>query len=230
MAVTGKSLMATPFAVVLNALDYPMSMEKNKKMNLADSIKSALPALRGWCPEVKAIAMAEHIIQHRPKTIVEIGVFGGRSLIPMAMACHTIQNGIVHGIDPWSREAALRYETDPKNREWWSKLDYSSVYRDFAQAVLKHNLTEHCYWYRTEAHLAHSLFETIDMLHIDGNHSHESATRDVNLYVPKVKVGGFVWFDDIDWKSTQGALKELHDNLTYIKTVDRTAIFQKVNE
>lgn len=88
-------------------------------------------------------------------------------------------------------------------------------------------LLHHCYWYRTEASKAVEVFQEIDMLHIDGNHAHESATGDVNLYVPKVKSGGYIWFDDIDWDSTQGALNTLYKDLRYIKTVDRTAVFQK---
>lgn len=194
---------------------------------LADKIKYILPTLKGWCPEIKALAMAEHIVQHRPKVVVEIGIFGGRSLIPMALACHFIGHGVVHGIDPWSAEAALKFEKDSKNKEWWSKLDYRKIYEDFVRSVYMYELLHHCWWYRTEASKAVSVFDEIDMLHIDGNHSHESATSDVNLYVPKVKSGGFIWFDDIDWQSTQGALKSLYKDLIFVKTVDRTAVFQK---
>jgi predicted O-methyltransferase YrrM len=194
---------------------------------LYEKIKRALHTLRGWCPEVKALAMAEHIISHQPKVVVEIGIFGGRSLIPMAFACQFAQSGVVHGIDPWNKEAALKFETDEKNKDWWSKLDYEKIYQEFVRSVVSNDLLRYCYWYRTEASQAVGLFNEIDMLHIDGNHAHESATSDVNLYVPKVRSGGYIWFDDIDWGSTQGALKTLYKDLEYIKTVDRTAVFKK---
>ena len=38
--------------------------------------------------------------------------------------------------------------------------------------------------------------ESVDWIYIDGNHSYEYVIKDLNLYAPKVKVGGFVTGDD----------------------------------
>ncbi len=52
------------------------------------------------------------------------------------------------------------------------------------------------------------IFDRIDYLHIDGSHSVVNAAEDVLLYVPKVRRGGIVIFDDINWQST-GPAREL---------------------
>ena len=51
--------------------------------------------------------------------------------------------------------------------------------------------------------------ESIDFLHIDGNHSEESSVFDVTYWLPKVKKGGVICFDDAWWESTQKAIKLL---------------------
>jgi predicted O-methyltransferase YrrM len=51
--------------------------------------------------------------------------------------------------------------------------------------------------------------ESIDILHIDGNHATEAVLKDVRLFLPKVKRGGYIWFDDADWPSTLPAQKLL---------------------
>ena len=40
----------------------------------------------------------------------------------------------------------------------------------------------------------------IDVLHQDGNHSEESSSREVELWLSKMKPGGIWIMDDIDWK------------------------------
>jgi len=39
----------------------------------------------------------------------------------------------------------------------------------------------------------------IDILHVDGNHSEEISFSDVLKWVPLVKKGGFIIFDDMAW-------------------------------
>jgi len=49
---------------------------------------------------------------------------------------------------------------------------------------------------------ASSEIPEIDILHIDGNHQ-DAALLDVELYFPKVKSGGYIWFDDIKSSNVQ---------------------------
>jgi predicted O-methyltransferase YrrM len=49
------------------------------------------------------------------------------------------------------------------------------------------------------------------LLHIDGNHSEEASTSDVDLFMPLVKPGGVVFMDDLNWDSTKRAQEKMLD-------------------
>ena len=51
--------------------------------------------------------------RERPKVIVELGIFGGRSLLPQALQLRDNgDGGIIYGIDPWTKAAALDRTAD----------------------------------------------------------------------------------------------------------------------
>ncbi len=60
--------------------------------------------------------------------------------------------------------------------------------------------------------------KTIDILHIDGNHCDESAYIDVIKYVPKVKIGGYIWFDG--WSTATNAFEYIKKTCYVEKVVD----------
>jgi hypothetical protein len=47
-----------------------------------------------------------------------------------------------------------------------------------------------------------ALIEDIELLHIDGNHSETTSLIDVTKWVPQVKKGGIIIFDDVNWVTT----------------------------
>ena len=56
-------------------------------------ILEAEAKLAGWCSREKSLTIARMVLQERPKTCVEIGIFGGRSLVPCAAALRHIGAG-----------------------------------------------------------------------------------------------------------------------------------------
>lgn len=159
-------------------------------------IERVLPTLAGWCAMSKATDLAATVLALRPNTVVEIGVFGGRSLIPMAMACHAVGAGKVIGIDPWSQQASAEgYEG--KNKEWWGALNHEGVYQHFLTAVDSLGLRDRVEIIRAKSDDA-APPSCIDLLHVDGQHT-DQALRDVERFAPKVRIGGFVFTDDDDW-------------------------------
>ena len=48
----------------------------------------------------------------------------------------------------------------------------------------------------------------IDMLHIDGNHDYAYVSKDAALYIPLVRQGGIIVFDDINWESVRRVYDE----------------------
>lgn len=192
-------------------------MRKIAPVDLLEEVENVLPKLEGWCTPEKARAIATFIYEHDCKTCVEIGVYGGKSLIPASLACRYKGNGIVHGIDPWDVAASLKHEKNQAHIEWWGKLDHETIYRGFVFAVLNMDLTRWCNWHRMESERAANIFSEIDFLHIDGNHAEESALLDVDMWAPKVVSGGVIFFDDIDWTSTNKAYTKLKDSCSVIR-------------
>ncbi len=144
---------------------------------------------------------------------MEIGVFGGRGTIAMAMGHQTTGTGHVVGIDPWDVAASLDGHNDPANDEWWGKLDHEAIYRHCVAALEQHGLMDYCRIVRERSDAALRLFpdESIWVLHQDGNHSEDISTREVELWAPKLRPGGYWVADDTDWPTTRRAQADLVD-------------------
>lgn len=187
------------------------------------------PKIQGWCSDEKAIALVEAIVQRRPEVVVEIGVFGGSSLIPQALAVKNNGIGHVYGIDPWTVDAALEEMRSDQNRDWWRTINFESIYQHCHGHLVAQGLTGVCTLLRDKAENVVDRFadESVDMLHIDGNHSELLAYRDAQLYLPKVKPGGLIVFDDIWWTdggdeaTTRKAIVHLQTHCTKLRLVGK---------
>jgi len=153
--------------------------------------------LMGWCPIEKAISLFNLVLAHRPITIVEVGTFGGRSAIPMMMACKLSGRGIVHCIDPWSPQASLEGQVADVDRKWWGDLNHEIIYQGFVNQVQKNGLEKQCEIHRMKS----SEFDppaSICVAHLDGNHGPD-AFDDTLKYASRVNQGGYVILDDLNW-------------------------------
>jgi len=172
-------------------------------------LRRAAAQLEGWCPDHKARQMAQLILTHKPRVVVEIGVFGGKSCIPMALACKKNGAGLVYAIDPWENDAALEnYPPNDPNANWWSQQNLDKVYKQFSEYLHTHDLLPWVRIVRARSEDVCGMFGPrlpIDVLHIDGNHATETATRDVRNYLPRVRKGGWVWMDDVNWDTVKPA-------------------------
>lgn len=176
--------------------------------DIRGELRQAAAQLEGWCPDHKARQMAMHVLKVKPATVVEIGVFGGKSLIPLALACRKNGSGTVWAIDPWESDAALEnYPEGDPNRHWWSQQNLEKVYSQFVRYLHANDLSPWVRILRGRAEDVHWSFHRlpIDILHVDGNHSTETACRDVRLWLPLVRPGGWIWMDDVNWESVKPA-------------------------
>lgn len=178
------------------------SWEEYKKQTLSN-----LSSIEGWCSYEKADKMMNLIQEVKPRVCVEIGVFGGSSIYPTAKALSYQKQGVVYAIDPWSNQACL-LGVDPldPNYAWWEQVDLEKIYQGFLSMLRSYKLDPYCRVMRmpsTQA-IAHFKDASIDILHVDGNHSEEASYSDVQLFFPKVKVGGYIWLDDVNWTTPDG--------------------------
>lgn len=206
-------------------------------------IYKLIPKLEGWCKPEKAVRMATYIIEEQIPVAVEIGIFGGSSLIPIGCAMRYVPGGIVVGIDPWHKEAALEGQNDPANDEWWGKVttprkcpscnrdapDIEKIHQGFIEAIYANELQGVVVPIRSTSAMAAKIIrpDPIGFLHIDGNHSETASVRDVNEWLPRVAPGGIIVFDDMDWGTTGKALGLVRAQCEDLGPVGTAGFFRK---
>ncbi len=186
-----------------------------------------------WCSEEKARLLMELTLLEKPSICVEIGVFTGSTLLPVAATLKYLQKGKVYAIDPWSNEEAIKNcsELDP-NIAWWQTLDMKAVFRSFLQMHRKWRLKSFCEVLKQPSKEVASIFEatSIDFLHIDGNYSEEGSLEDVALFLPKVRSGGYVLYSNFPWvvngiQTRREALQKLLDSCEIVSIIDDRSSF-----
>lgn len=164
-------------------------------MNCFLKIDEIHPKMDGWCSLLKAHTLAALVVALRPKVSVEIGVYAGRSLIPLALA-HKEVGGRVIGIDPWTVDAATE-GYDKVNAEWWGRKDnLERVKYETFKWINNLALQSSCEIIEKKSDDVKPI--DCDLIHVDGQHS-EVCIRDVTRFVLPMKRGSVVVMDDIDW-------------------------------
>lgn len=163
-----------------------------------DHIIESLP---GWCSPVKRHYLTSWVREFRPKLLVEIGVYGGSSLIPVALEAKAY-GGKVVAIDPWKLGDCLEGMVKEANVQWWKQYSQlQAVKQAFLRARGDLGLEDTIEVIEMTSREAVSRFEdaSIDYLSIDGNHG-PPAVEDGQLYHPKLAPGALVACDDTDWE------------------------------
>lgn len=181
---------------------------------LKSEVFKATEQLHGWCSNEKASILIDLIVAFKPQVVVEIGVFGGKSLIPMAFALRYNKQGKIYGVDPWDNIASAE-GMDGVNLDWWISVDHDQILEDLEQKIDAFALKPQIELIRSTSENCR-LIENIQILHIDGNHSEKTSYLDVIKWVPLVKSGGLVIFDDITWGTTKLATEWLDAHCTKV--------------
>jgi hypothetical protein len=166
-------------------------------VELFQKIAQVIPTLHGWCTVERAIDTASTVIATRPKTVVVIGVFGGRDTIAAALACRDFGNGLVIAIDPWSASASVEGQSGEDEKWWNDQFKHDIVYASFVSNVASLGLHGNIQIVRDRSD-NFTPPPSIGLLIIDGNHGPQSV-RDVERYACHVLVGGFAYLDDLNW-------------------------------
>lgn len=173
----------------------------------------------GWCDPKKGIELANLVLRERPERIAEIGVFEGKSTLALAYACRLNGSGLVYAIDSWKKEDCIDDETS-HNQEWWKNLDLDGHYEAFVGHTVRAQVVRHIQYCRMSSWDASRFLPDMDLVHIDANHAEWPSTSDVVNWLPKLKVGGYIVMDDVNWESTQTALKFVLKRCTLIARFD----------
>ncbi|HEY2810261.1 MAG TPA: class I SAM-dependent methyltransferase [Rhabdochlamydiaceae bacterium] len=192
-------------------------------VQLKKIVQLTAPLLTGWCSEEKAHAMLDLVLNVKPKVCVEIGVFGGASLLPMAFGLKYLDHGVIIGIDPWDYTECIKYLDpieDKEHVEWWSKIKLKDVYNSLLDKLLIYDLEDYCIILKQTSEQASVEIDHIDILHIDGHRSEKQSVDDVTLYLPKVTFNGYIWLNDALKYNKQKAIGLLLNQCEVVKVLD----------
>ncbi|HSW71949.1 MAG TPA: class I SAM-dependent methyltransferase [Chlamydiales bacterium] len=152
-----------------------------------------------WGSVHKVDLLMDLIYLTKPEFCVEIGVFKGASAIPIATALRYNMMGNLLAIDAWSNAVAIQNMAyDDPYRRGWSTVDLEGSYQTFIQELRSRSLLTLCDVLCTSSENAILFVEdSIDFLHLDGDQSEKGSLQDVELYLPKVRSGGFILISNL---------------------------------
>ena len=189
----------------------------------------------GFCWEEKAIKLAEVIWNLKPKWSVEIGVYGGKSFLPIGTVVSYLDKnrGIYRalGVDVWEACAAAdHYERTPHDNFWRNQSLLDKV-RNEAFYFVNNLETLSVQLYIGSSEQASKCFQThqIGFCHIDGNHSEYHVYKDISNWWSKIYIGGVIVLDDVGW-IPDGAVDWVSRRSTEICKLDGSIFFVKQDE
>lgn len=205
--------------------------QRETPADLPADLQHALNAtddLPGWASAEKRRDMMKLILREKPELVVEVGVYGGQSLIPQAAALRHNRKGVIHAVDPYDN-AATQEGSLPASEVWWASHDMDATHRAMLSAVDRFGLAPYVVVRRQHSHRAAESFapNSIDVFHQDGNHSPEVSVKEVELFLSKVRPGGWWWLDDTDWPSVKPARALIEQHCALVKDYGRFCLFRK---
>lgn len=169
-------------------------------------ISAVVPSIPGWCTVEKACNLASLVFALRPELVVEIGVWAGKSLYPLALSISYLGRGKVIAIDPWSPAESIKNQSAP-NVAWWNKQrEHDAAEQRCRKLIAQSELNPVVDFVKKPSNAVEPP-ENIGILHVDGNHSLQSI-QDVERFGRQVAPGGFMVIDDLDWDN-QGPLHSM---------------------
>lgn len=194
---------------------------------LSTRIAAMIPTVTGWCSIEKGNDLALAVLKTKSAVSIDVGVWGGRSAIAMALAHAEQDYGVVWAIDPWSATASVE-GYDQVNAEWWGKQDHELVYQNFLASLKQHGVEKYVKVIRARSDDA-PVPDSLGVAHFDGQHT-DQTVRDVERFASNVTPNGFVFCDDIHWAGggvERGVEKLLTLGFVQIFTRDTGAMFQR---
>lgn len=160
------------------------------------NFKSVLDAIHdGWCTEGKAQALYDLVLKSDSMITIELGVFAGKSLIPMALAHREKKSGFVIGIDAYSSAVCTEGSNSPLNDDWWkNKVDLHKIYHQSIDNINRFKVDDYaCIVKMRSQDAAKIMFRHnhIDIIHQDSNHNPETILEEAKLWTPFLKTGGY---------------------------------------
>jgi predicted O-methyltransferase YrrM len=135
----------------------------------------------------------------QPIKYLEIGVHSGVNVISVEKIYGKHPGSRLYCIDPWED-----YEDYPEY-----KGEQQSTYSRFLRHMVSFKLQDKLMLHRGFSHEVVPQFKDnfFDIIYVDGNHEPEYALEDAVLSFRKLKVGGYLIFDDYNFEGPDGTTR-----------------------
>lgn len=171
------------------------------------------PDLQGWRSD--SYVLTEAIERVRPKLVLEIGTWKGRSAVNMARKCQALGlDTEIVCIDTWlgCKEHWLKDDAD-HYQSLRLKNGFPTLYWTFLKNVVECGLqdiiTPMPLPSDTAFHILRTMDVAADLIYIDGAHEYESVMRDLTLYWQLLADAGVLIGDDyVGWEGVTRAANE----------------------
>jgi cephalosporin hydroxylase len=158
--------------------------------------------------------LTDTITRNRPRTIVEVGVWKGASVITMAKqirSCGT--DGVIIAVDTWLGSSEHWLQPD-----WFEGMScqfgHPQIYHKFMANVIESGTENYVIPFPIDSINAASVLRergiSIDMIHIDGGHHYDTVTMDLKAWWPLLQPGGTFVGDDYcqEWSGVKSAIDD----------------------
>lgn len=177
----------------------------------------------------------DEMLKRKNSIFVEIGIYGGATLLSLYDTCKENDNK-VFGIDPHDKiniyNGASKEETSEEAKTNAIKI-FSHNRKNLQKIIKKYKIDDIITYINETSSDAIKYFEdnSIDLLHIDGDHSYEGVYSDLLLYYPKVKNNGIIICDDFNWVSVKNGITDFCNNFNVknINDYGKKAVIKKIN-
>lgn len=134
------------------------------------------------------------VVPDGPLTVVEVGSFEGRGTLVLHERLCKHPDSVLICIDPWLDSYVENFapfqNLDPLFKGQWARFQANTMHLSKLQA-LRGTSTER---------IPELTSESVDFAYIDGDHSPVQVYIDGKLMFDKLRVGGFMVFDDYEWE------------------------------
>jgi tetratricopeptide (TPR) repeat protein len=184
----------------------------------------------GWITLNKAGCLIDYVDEIckevEEPVCVEIGVFAGKSVLPIALELKRNSKGKIYAMDPWTNEEATRGYEDV-HYEYWSQIDLNHKLGIFESMIQEFELKDYISIIKEPSDTAPEI-KNINLLHIDGQHT-DQALRDVRKYASQIALNGYCVVDDVNWGRVADVPNLLEKmGFIHVHTVDSTVIYKKL--
>ena len=142
--------------------------------------------------------------------IVEVGSWKGRSTIYLAVEIFNSGKDIkLFAVDTWLGQLDLGIHQDEEH------VKNGTIYKLFVDNMkVVNDQKEIVFPIRAESVKAAADFEdcSLDIVYIDASHNYEDVKKDIEAWLPKVKLGGILAGHDYGWEGVNRAVNEMLPN------------------